>query len=57
MIPEDPIILLSFINTNLRDNYPELEELCRAINADKDEIIKKLSLAGYSYDRESNSFK
>ena len=28
MIPKDPVILLSFINTKLRDEYASLSELC-----------------------------
>ena len=29
-IPKDPMILLSFLNMKLRDEYPSLEELCKA---------------------------
>lgn len=56
-MPTDPMILLSFINTKLRDDYGSLEELCSALSTDKGEIIEKLASVGYSYDRESNSFK
>ena len=28
VLPEDPMILFSFINTKLRDNYASLDELC-----------------------------
>ena len=31
MIPEDPVILLSFVNTKLRDEYPNLDELCASL--------------------------
>ena len=30
MLPEDPVILLSVVNTRLRDQYASLEELCAA---------------------------
>ena len=30
MIPNDPVILLSFVNARLRDEYDSLEELCGA---------------------------
>jgi hypothetical protein len=56
-MPTDPVILLSFINTKLRDEYGSLDELCSALSADKAEIIEKLAAVGYSYDKESNSFK
>ena len=29
MFPQDPIILLSYVNTKLRDEYPSLDELDR----------------------------
>ena len=32
MIPEDPVILLSFVNTKLRDEYPNLDELLSLIH-------------------------
>lgn len=30
MLPKDPMILLSVVNTKLRDEFPSLEELCAA---------------------------
>lgn len=55
-IPKDPAILLSYINTQLRDFYPSLEELGKSLNADITEIKDKLSAIGYIYDSESNRF-
>ncbi len=57
MIPSDPVMLLSFINTNLRDNYPSLEELCRSLDADEKKICDSLSAIGYTYDKERNTFR
>ena len=34
-IPNDPAMLLSFLNTRLRDEYPSLEELCAALDLDR----------------------
>lgn len=56
MLPKDPIILLSVINTRLRDFYPSLDALCDDLREDKAEIEKKLSAAGYTYDAEKNRF-
>ena len=56
-MPTDPVILLSFINTKLRDDFSSLDELCSALSVEKEEILEKLSAIGYSYDKESNSFK
>ena len=48
-LPSDPMILLSFINTKLRDFYPSLDALCEDANISKDEIVKKLSAIDYTY--------
>ena len=56
MLPSDPVILLSFINTKLRDEYKSLDDLCAALGADRDEICRTLSEAGFKYDERSNSF-
>lgn len=55
-LPKDPIILLSYINTQLRDNYSSLEELCKACDADSKEIETKLASINYHYNPETNSF-
>ncbi len=55
-LPKDPVILVSFINTQLRDFYPSLDELCKANNFSKEEIIDILSSVDYEYDAKSNRF-
>lgn len=57
MIPNDPVMLLSFMNMKLRDQYDSLESLCDDLNISKDEIIEKLKNIGYIYDNEKNQFK
>lgn len=56
MLPKDPIMLLSYINTQLRDNYANLEELCAGLDVDKQEIIEKLAGIDYVYDEGLNKF-
>ena len=56
-IPKDPIMLLSYINTQLRDYYPSLEELCHGLDTDKEELEQKLLTVGYVYDAAKNQFK
>ena len=56
MLPQDPIILLSYVNTKLRDEYSSLDELCAALDADKEELVRKLETEGYTYDEEKNRF-
>ncbi|HIT85397.1 MAG TPA: DUF4250 domain-containing protein [Candidatus Ornithomonoglobus intestinigallinarum] len=56
MLPKDPAILLSVINTKLRDFYPSLDALCDDLNADKSEIEASLSAIGYKYSELRNQF-
>lgn len=56
-IPKDPIMLLSYINTQLRDFYPSVEELCSALDLDKQELENKIFEAGYQYDPSVNQFR
>lgn len=56
MIPKDPVMLLSYINTQLRDFYPTLDELCKALNLEAEEIKKKLADIDYEYDEKENRF-
>lgn len=55
-IPSDPIILLSYINTQLRDNYSSFEDLCKALCVDSEEITSKLYSVDYEYDSKLNKF-
>lgn len=56
MIPKDPAMLLSFINLKLRDFYSGLDQLCEDLDADRNEIVGKLSEIDYHYDEEKNQF-
>ena len=56
MISNDPMILLSYINTKLRDDYPTLDALCDDLQADKAEIEAKLKAIDYTYNAELNRF-
>ena len=55
-IPNDPMMLLSFINTKLRDFYPDINTLCDDLELNKDEITSKLSGIDYTYDKNLNRF-
>lgn len=56
MLPKDPVILLSFVNTKLRDEYPSLEELCASLDADEGAVRKALAALHYKYDPAKNQF-
>jgi len=53
----DPNILLSLVNTKLRDSYSSLELLCDDMDIEKHKIIEKLKTIGYDYDESQNQFK
>lgn len=56
MIPQDPVMLLSFVNLKLRDYYGSFDMFCEDLDADKGEILQKLGAIGYHYDKERNQF-
>ena len=55
-LPGDPVILLSVINTKLRDYYPTLDALCDDMQIDRKELADKLDLIDYAYDAGRNQF-
>ena len=57
MLPSDPNILLSYINTKLRDEFSSLDDFCDTLDVDKEELTEKMKSAGYRYDPETNQFK
>lgn len=56
MVPHDPVILLSFINTKLRDRYKTFSELCEDLDLCEEEIKEKLGSIDYFYDQKLNQF-
>lgn len=57
MLPKDPVMLLSFINMKLRDQYSSLDSLCDDLDVNKEEILEKLEKINYFYDEIQNQFK
>jgi hypothetical protein len=55
-LPKDPIILLSYINTQLRDNYASFEEFCTVNNCSSEDIIRTLAIIDYHYNADTNQF-
>ena len=56
MFPADPIILLSYVNTKLRDRDESLDEFCLVEGADKAGLCAKLAEVGYEYSAARNQF-
>ncbi len=55
-LPKDPMILFSFINTNLRDNYKSLDELCDDMHVNKKDLVEELESVGFEYNPNQNKF-
>ncbi len=56
-LPQDPVMLMSFINTRLRDQYPTLEALCDDMDISPDQLCRRLADAGFIYLRDINQFR
>ena len=54
---KDANLLVSIVNTALRDKYQSLDDYCLSENVDKKELLDILSSAGFTYDEKTNSFK
>ena len=54
---KDPNILLSIINTKLRDEYSSIDDLCESLDYRKEEIDEILNSNGYYYSKELNQYK
>ena len=55
-LPNDPAILLSVLNTKLRDIYPSLDALCEDMDKERVELEEKCAVIGYKYDAARNQF-
>ena len=55
-LPSDPMILLSVVNTKLRDFYPSLQALCDYMEISEAELKEKLAQIDYEYDGLKNQF-
>lgn len=57
MLSKNPNILLSVVNTKLRDEYSSLAKLCDDLDQNEDELKQILASIGYFYDSDLNQFK
>ena len=55
-IPQDPVMLYSYLNTLLRDRYGSLSELCEDLELSETKLRERLSEAGFQYQPEKNRF-
>lgn len=55
-IPQDPIMLMSWLNMKLRDKYADLDSLCEDLELDRKDIEEKMERSGFSYSKENKRF-
>ena len=55
-LPKDPILLLSVVNTKLRDEYKNLVALCEDLSVEKEKLTETLKAIDYLYDAGQNQF-
>lgn len=54
MLPTNPILLVSVLNTKLRDFYDSLDSLCDDLDESYLDLVKTLDENGYIYNKELN---
>ena len=55
-MPNDPVILLSYVNTQLRDFHSSLDDFCKAFQLNETVLRQKLQNIDYEYDATLNQF-
>lgn len=55
-LPQDPIMLLSYVNTQLRDHYVSLDDFCASVDVERKDLEERLAKVNYEYDAERNAF-
>ena len=56
-LPSDPFMLLSVVNTKLRDDFPSLDELCMSLDVNREELESRLHDVGFDYMPSINQFR
>ena len=51
MLPQDPVMLLSYLNTQLRDNYKSLDALADGLDISRDDLDVKRPGYGFPPER------
>lgn len=57
MLPQDPFMLLSAVNTKLRDDYADLDDLCASLDVNKADLESRLKSVGFTYDPATRQFR
>lgn len=55
-LPKDPFLLLSVVNTKIRNYYSTLDALCEDMHVDRNDIVDTLKGIDYEYDETRHQF-
>ena len=55
-LAKDPMMLLSFVNTRLRDDGINLDSFCLQFRTAREDLEQKLAAVDYKYDDKLNRF-
>lgn len=55
-MPEDPVMLMSFVNMRLRDGELTLDEFCKNMGMNRDELERRMAVGGFEYNSQANKF-
>lgn len=55
-MPEDPVMLMSFVNMRLRDGELTLDEFCEDMGMNRDELERRMAVGGFEYNSQANKF-
>ena len=56
-MPQDPVLLMSLVNTWLRDQYAAPTALCEDKGWEEDVLTARLEAAGFTYLPDQNQFR
>lgn len=55
-LPKDVMMLMSYVNMKLRDEYASLDEMCASMDIDRTWLEKRLAEGGFEYNPSQNKF-
>ncbi|MDD7769989.1 DUF4250 domain-containing protein [Suipraeoptans intestinalis] len=55
-LPKDPHMLVSVINTKIRDQYHDLDAFCEEMGVERKELSDYLKVYEYEYDESTGRF-
>lgn len=50
------MILFSYVNMRLRDDYESLDAMCEDMDLNKKELLAKMKESGFEYNQDQNKF-